>query len=174
MQLDAAWQNEFHFDLLAIKFAFYVPQYLKQREKGWTKFIFQRFQRNISSQTASVWILSSFATEQRIALCRCQDHFHKGRHNAFKKTSFTVRPKYVLQYVPTFSYIRARPWIRRVCFSYLETLTTIPRRLVSLSPAGLSKNFGHHARTLSVVMGIKRGKYSLRIQTLWRKFYKNV
>ena len=33
LQLDAAWQNEFRFDLLVIKFAFYVPQYLKQRDK---------------------------------------------------------------------------------------------------------------------------------------------
>jgi len=88
LQLDAAWQNEFRFDLLAIKFAFYVPQYLKQREKGWAKFVFQQFQRNTSNQNAPVWISSSFATEQRVAFCRRQKHFHKNRHNALKNVFY--------------------------------------------------------------------------------------
>lgn len=89
LQLGAACQNEFRFDLLAITYAFF---FCSAVSKITGKKLNQIYHPTISKKhiqpKCTCMNLSSFATEQRIALCRRQNHFHKSRHNAFRKNVF--------------------------------------------------------------------------------------
>lgn len=86
--MDGTWENEFSFFLLAIKFVFYVPQYLKQ----WGKTATNVSSNDLKDTYLAKMYLYEFCHPLRqsneLRHVQPQNHFHKSWQNAFLKTVF--------------------------------------------------------------------------------------